>query len=188
MPHPGRLSVELRPAVAIDKGTVVRESLTPTARPAACFFGDDLGDLLGVRRARQRRAAAGRDHGDLSGSPSRDVEAAPEAWRTLPTWSWTGPVGALAVLAWLEEHTRPVGDGDSCTGLSGHRRYTVGGRPAAVRVSVRRSAGRPASQRGDGRRDGLAQGRSGHRHRPLLGPDGERLRRAPWPSRSRRTG
>ena len=41
--HPGRMSYELRPPVDVDKGTVVT-ALTANAR-AACFVGDDLGDL-----------------------------------------------------------------------------------------------------------------------------------------------
>jgi trehalose 6-phosphate phosphatase len=41
--QPGRLSVELRPPVAMDKGEVVKR-LAATCR-AACFFGDDVADL-----------------------------------------------------------------------------------------------------------------------------------------------
>ena len=41
--HPGRMSYELRPPVDIDKGTIVGQ-LTEDV-DAACFFGDDLGDL-----------------------------------------------------------------------------------------------------------------------------------------------
>lgn len=41
--HPARMSVELRPPLPVDKGTVV-EGLLP-GLDAACFLGDDLGDL-----------------------------------------------------------------------------------------------------------------------------------------------
>ena len=41
--HAARRSVELRPPVSADKGTVVR-TLT-AGRPSACFLGDDAGDL-----------------------------------------------------------------------------------------------------------------------------------------------
>jgi trehalose 6-phosphate phosphatase len=41
--HPGRLSVELRPPVPIDKGTMV-EQLSASSR-AVCYCGDDIGDL-----------------------------------------------------------------------------------------------------------------------------------------------
>lgn len=41
--HPGRMSFELRPPVTGDKGTVLEEAASGLA--AACFFGDDSGDL-----------------------------------------------------------------------------------------------------------------------------------------------
>ena len=41
--HPGRRSVELRPPISIDKGTVVAE--LARGYGAACFIGDDRGDL-----------------------------------------------------------------------------------------------------------------------------------------------
>jgi trehalose 6-phosphate phosphatase len=41
--HPARMSVELRPPVEIDKGTVVAELARGLA--AVCFVGDDIGDL-----------------------------------------------------------------------------------------------------------------------------------------------
>lgn len=41
--QPGRLSLELRPPLAVDKGAVVEELAAPCA--AACFLGDDTGDL-----------------------------------------------------------------------------------------------------------------------------------------------
>ena len=41
--HPGRMSEELRPAVPVDKGTVVASLVDGLG--AACFLGDDAGDL-----------------------------------------------------------------------------------------------------------------------------------------------
>lgn len=41
--HAGRMSFELRPPVVVDKGTVVAGLVEGTE--AACFLGDDLGDL-----------------------------------------------------------------------------------------------------------------------------------------------
>jgi trehalose 6-phosphate phosphatase len=41
--HPGRMVIELRPPVAVDKGTVVETLCDGLA--AACFAGDDAGDL-----------------------------------------------------------------------------------------------------------------------------------------------
>jgi trehalose 6-phosphate phosphatase len=49
--HPGRLSLELRPPLAIDKGSVVR-SLVAGCK-AAVYFGDDLGDLPAFEALRQ---------------------------------------------------------------------------------------------------------------------------------------
>lgn len=54
--QPGRMSVELRPPVDADKGTVVRQLAVGWA--AAAFFGDDLGDLPAFR-ALDDLAAAG---------------------------------------------------------------------------------------------------------------------------------
>ena len=41
--HPGRMSQELRPPLAVDKGTVVAE--VAAGLEAVCFLGDDRGDL-----------------------------------------------------------------------------------------------------------------------------------------------
>jgi trehalose 6-phosphate phosphatase len=41
--HPGKMSIELRPPVATDKGTVVAE--LAAGLDAVCFVGDDVGDL-----------------------------------------------------------------------------------------------------------------------------------------------
>jgi trehalose 6-phosphate phosphatase len=41
--RPARMSVELHPPVAVDKGTVLRG--LASGREAACFIGDDAGDL-----------------------------------------------------------------------------------------------------------------------------------------------
>lgn len=43
VPHPGRMSLELRPPVATDKGSVVRSMAA--GHPVVACFGDDLGDL-----------------------------------------------------------------------------------------------------------------------------------------------
>ena len=41
--HPGRMSIELRPAIDVDKGSVIRRLVQGCS--AACYLGDDLGDL-----------------------------------------------------------------------------------------------------------------------------------------------
>jgi trehalose 6-phosphate phosphatase len=53
--HPGKMSVELRPPVATDKGTVVEE--LARGLTAACFIGDDLGDLPAFAALGRLRAA-----------------------------------------------------------------------------------------------------------------------------------
>ncbi|MEM9133780.1 MAG: trehalose-phosphatase [Actinomycetota bacterium] len=49
---PGRMHVELRPPVAVDKGTAVRRALDPEA-DVVLFAGDDLVDLPGFDAVRQ---------------------------------------------------------------------------------------------------------------------------------------
>jgi len=98
--HPGRASVELRPPLGIDKGTVVRD-LTAGCR-AACFLGDDLGDLPAYG-ALARRAAE--DGADVVGVAVRDTETAPEVLAASDLVV-DGPGGALAVLSWLDGAAR----------------------------------------------------------------------------------
>jgi len=43
--HDARRSVELRPPLAADKGTAIADLLSARALSAACFCGDDIGDL-----------------------------------------------------------------------------------------------------------------------------------------------
>lgn len=94
--HPGRASVELRPPLGIDKGTVVRD-LTAGYR-AACFLGDDLGDLPAYGALACR---ADEDGTDVVGVAVRDAETAPEVLAACDLVV-DGPEGALAVLSWLE--------------------------------------------------------------------------------------
>jgi len=43
--HPARASVELRPPLAVDKGTAVADLVAGAGVSAACCCGDDIGDL-----------------------------------------------------------------------------------------------------------------------------------------------
>jgi trehalose 6-phosphate phosphatase len=95
--HLGRMSVELRPNVDIDKGTVTRQ-LTEGCS-AACYLGDDLGDLPAF--------AALADLSRHRGMPTVsmavvDAESAPEVLEAADL-SVNGPAEALQVLAWLAE-------------------------------------------------------------------------------------
>lgn len=47
--HDARMSVELRPPLDIDKGTVVRRLVAEAGVDRACFVGDDRGDLSAFR-------------------------------------------------------------------------------------------------------------------------------------------
>jgi len=95
-PHPGRASIELRPPIGVDKGTVVRD-LTEGCR-AACFLGDDLGDLPAFA-ALARRAAE--DGTATVGVAVRDAETAIEVVDAADL-EVDGPEGARTVLEWLE--------------------------------------------------------------------------------------
>ncbi len=55
--HGGRMSVEVRPPVRIDKGTVVAE--LAAGAHAVCYFGDDVGDLPAFDALRRLRAEQG---------------------------------------------------------------------------------------------------------------------------------
>lgn len=89
--HGGRMSFELRPPVALDKGTVVDGIIAGSA--AACFLGDDLGDLPAFD-ALDRFGSAG---GHAVRIGVRSPEAPPELLARADLVV-DGPEGALAVL------------------------------------------------------------------------------------------
>lgn len=96
-PHFGRMSVELRPPLPVDKGTVVAELVR--GRRAGCFLGDDLGDLPAFA-AMERWAAS-------EGTTGITVVATdPESAREVVAAAQlvvVGPPGALRVLRWLAD-------------------------------------------------------------------------------------
>lgn len=89
--QPGRMAVEIRAGVAVDKGTVVR--LLAEGATAACCFGDDLGDLaafealgaLAQGGVSVARVAVADDESPPAVAAASDVVVA-------------GPAGALALL------------------------------------------------------------------------------------------
>jgi trehalose 6-phosphate phosphatase len=92
--HPARKSVELRPPVPIDKGSVVEELLE--GLHAGCFIGDDLGDLPAydaLDRLETRGLVAVR-------VAVRSSEAPPELLRRADV-TLDGPDGVVALLAEL---------------------------------------------------------------------------------------
>jgi trehalose 6-phosphate phosphatase len=93
--HRGRMSLELRPPLAIDKGSVVRRLLQGCS--AACYFGDDLGDLPAFAALADATAEDGTATVAVAvaddESPPEVLEAADLVLR--------GPGQALDALEWL---------------------------------------------------------------------------------------
>ncbi len=92
--HPGRMSVELRPPLRVDKGSVVR-SLAASST-AACYFGDDLGDLPAFD-ALQELATHGVDTVAVAVVDEESDERVAAAADVV----LAGPARALEVLGWL---------------------------------------------------------------------------------------
>ncbi|MGD0880861.1 MAG: trehalose-phosphatase [Acidimicrobiales bacterium] len=101
--HPGRLSVELRPPLAIDKGTVVRR-LTEGCT-AACFLGDDVGDLPAFVELGRRSTEDGLT---TVGVAVIDDETSPEVVASADL-SVAGPRRAVALLNWLADEASAGG-------------------------------------------------------------------------------
>jgi trehalose 6-phosphate phosphatase len=93
--HPGRMSVELRPPIDVDKGTVVRRLVGSSS--AACYFGDDLGDLPAFDALRSLAARGGIDTVAVA---VVDEESEPRVAAAADVVV-SGPAAALEVLAWL---------------------------------------------------------------------------------------
>ncbi|MBW3615488.1 MAG: trehalose-phosphatase [Actinobacteria bacterium] len=93
--HPGRMSWELRPPVAVDKGTVVSGLIEDMH--AACFLGDDVGDLSAFD-ALDRMAA--RSGAVVVRVGVRSSEAPPELIERADVLV-DGPAGSLAFLRQL---------------------------------------------------------------------------------------
>lgn len=93
--HPGRMSIELRPALDIDKGSVTRRLVEGCA--AACYLGDDVGDLPAFAALAELATTEGMatvtaavvdEESDRAVTAAADVRLA-------------GPGEALALLEWL---------------------------------------------------------------------------------------
>lgn len=89
--HPGRQSVELRPPVGADKGTVVAE--LAAGCDAVCYLGDDRGDLAAFDRLDVLRAAGVTTLAVAAGSDEAPAELLARADVVVD-----GPAGALDVL------------------------------------------------------------------------------------------
>ena len=95
--HPARKSYELRPPVSIDKGTVVADLLV--GMRAACFIGDDLGDLPAFDAL---DVAAERDGLHALRVAVRSAEAPPDLLDRAD-YKVDGPDGALDLLSRLAQ-------------------------------------------------------------------------------------
>lgn len=103
--HPGRLSIELRPPLDVDKGTVVRRLVASSS--AACFFGDDLGDLPAFDALRAVATEGGIDAVAVAVvDEESDARVAAAADVVV-----SGPVQALAALAWLSRTAAATSEG-----------------------------------------------------------------------------
>ncbi len=95
------MSVELRPPLDVDKGTVVRSLAEGCS--AACYFGDDLGDLPAFSVLADLRGE-GRDTVAVAVlDPESDPRVGAAADLTL-----AGQQEALDVLAWLAASAGPA--------------------------------------------------------------------------------
>ena len=95
--HPGRRSLELRPPLAVDKGTVLRG--LAAGRRSACFLGDDLGDLPAFTELQRLHDEDGLV---TVGVAVIDDETAPEV-EAAADLAVDGPSGAVALLEWLAD-------------------------------------------------------------------------------------
>jgi len=94
--HPGRMSIELRPAIDVDKGSVTRRLVEGCS--AACYLGDDLGDLPAFVALAELGTA-----GMATVSVAVvDDESAPEV-AAAADLTLSGPQEALDLLAWLAD-------------------------------------------------------------------------------------
>lgn len=107
--HPGRMSVEIRPPVETDKGTVVRELGSGLA--AVCFLGDDRGDLPAFTALGDLRRAGAATLAVAVSSPEAPPDLIGRADLVVD-----GPVEAQALLRQLADGRSgpggPVGAGD----------------------------------------------------------------------------
>jgi trehalose 6-phosphate phosphatase len=102
--HPGRMSLELRPPLAIDKGTVVRRLADGCT--AACYLGDDLGDLPAFAAL----SALADEGGMATVSVAVVDEESDPAVEAAADVTVRGPGEGLTILRWLAD-AAASGDG-----------------------------------------------------------------------------
>ncbi len=102
--HPGKMSVELRPPVETDKGTVVSEMSAGLA--AVCFVGDDQGDLPAFHELARLRESGVSTLAVAVASPET-----PPALIAASDVTVDGPLGAMEFLRRLTGVTPSPGPG-----------------------------------------------------------------------------
>lgn len=98
VPTSGREVLEVRPPVAIDKGTAVRALLSGSGAEVAMYIGDDRTDADAWRALRELRAEGGLDAAVGVAVTAGEV---PPSVREAADVEVPGPEGALAVLRHL---------------------------------------------------------------------------------------
>ncbi len=93
---PGRMSIELRPPLEVDKGSAVTELASGSS--AACYFGDDLGDLTAFAALAELRRRGVTAVSIAVLDDETPIEVAEAAEVRVP-----GPRAALDVLRWLAD-------------------------------------------------------------------------------------
>lgn len=88
-----RMSTELHPPVEVDKGTVVARLLAEARAEAACFIGDDVGDLPALAAVASFAAAGGAGYRVVVASEESAPELLAAADATVP-----GPSAVLDLL------------------------------------------------------------------------------------------
>ncbi len=107
---PARLSLELRPPIAVDKGTVVRRLVEGCT--SACYLGDDIGDLPAFAALQELSAERGLR---ATAVAVVDDESAGQV-AAAADLVVAGPRAALGVLTWLADEAGARGEGTDVPG------------------------------------------------------------------------
>ncbi len=103
--HAARMSIELRPPLEVDKGIALRRLVAGCT--AACYFGDDLGDLAAFATLSDLASADGLSTVSVA---AVDAESAVEVAEAADV-TVQGPAGALQALRWLARGGSAAGGG-----------------------------------------------------------------------------
>ena len=102
VPHAGRMSLELRPPLAVDKGSTTRGLAAGCS--AACYLGDDLGDLPAFAALSDLAARGEMATVSVAAIDEESTPAVADAADVVIN----GPLEALGLLRWLADQAAPV--------------------------------------------------------------------------------